>query len=207
MGQGTALRLGICLLIIFTLPAATSLGAEAGGKKLAEPSTLDRKEAERAIRKTYQEEFARKTPEAMRTLAAKLLGKAKDSRGSPAQCYALLIEARDLAVAVPDARLALDAVEETASVFQVDRMELRKSVLSEAARSVRTPDAAKSVADGFLSLLADAAAGEDYDWVKKVLGLAPSLSGTAGAAGLPAAIAERGPALAEAQKRLPAARS
>jgi hypothetical protein len=176
-------------------------------EKLNEPPLLEQKEAEKLIRKVYQDEYAQKTPEKMKALAAKLLKKSNESKDNRAQCYVLLKEARELAAKAGDALAAIEAVEQMAETFQVDRLALRKAAVADSAKAARTPEDARSVTQGYLCLLEDAASESDYEWAKKVLTAASATSKTARDAALSAAIRDLAKDVADALKLSSGAKS
>ena len=145
-------------------PNPAAVAPPAGGKKKhAEPDAETQKEAEAVVREIFQEDYSRRSPDQMKAFAEKLLQRAIETEGEVAVCYILFREARDLAAKAGDATLALQAVDEMAASYEVDVLAMKISTLARASSSARTPDAVRSVARGYLDVVAGALLRDDYD--------------------------------------------
>lgn len=137
----------------FSFLAALALAstALAGGKPLPPSKALDA--AKRLVAETYKKELsaADKAPavKAMLELAAQTEG------DDPAQA-ALYLGAAEVAARAGETKLAFDAVDQLAAVFDVDTLQSKVTLLEISAKAAKTNDARVSVANRGLEL-ADAA--------------------------------------------------
>lgn len=138
-------------VLAFIVAISVSVPCLAAGKPLPPKDALDA--AKRLVAETYRKELAAadKTPavKAMLELAAQTEG------DDPAQA-ALYLGAAEVAARAGETRLAFDAVDQLARVFDVDALQSKATLLDLAAKAAKTNDARVSVANRGLEL-ADAA--------------------------------------------------
>jgi hypothetical protein len=107
-----------------------------------------------------------KTAFAKDELAKKLLQQGIDSKADPAGQFVLLKMARDLALSVGDAVVALRSVDETAQAFRLDALALRQEALSGLAKTATNPQQSRALADADWSALDDAIAADNFEVAK-----------------------------------------
>jgi hypothetical protein len=132
-------------------------------KKLAVPDAAALKEAEKLVRETFKDDYAKKGPPARIALAKRLLQQGVETKDNDGASYVMLREAADLSALNGEASLALQAVSELAKRFQVNGMEMKSAMLATAAKSLRTVDEFAALGRTYLSLADEALAAEDYD--------------------------------------------
>lgn len=145
------------------LLAATLLGAVPQEKKLPVPDAASLKEAEKAVRDIFKDEYARKTPGARAALAKKLLQQGIDTKDNDSASFVLLRESGDLAAISGDPGLALQAISELAKRFHVNGLEMKGAALSTASKSMRTIEEFVLLGKSYLALAEEALAAQDYD--------------------------------------------
>jgi hypothetical protein len=138
--------------------------------KLPIPNGEEFRSAERQIRQQYRVAKANaRTPADKENLARTLLVAASESADSSALRYALLVEARDMAILAANAELVLQIIDETAEVFQLDAWRLK----AEALAAVKT-DELQNLGKLAISLSSAAALDEQFDPADKLVALADS---------------------------------
>lgn len=136
-------------------------------KKLPVPDTAAQKEAEKQIRGSFKEEYAKKTPSDRIALAKKLLQQGLDTSDSPGTRYVLLREASDLAALGGDTGIPLQAIGEIARHHEIPWVEMKSAALATASKSMRLIDEFGDLAKRFLDLVEEALAAEEYDSAEK----------------------------------------
>lgn len=140
----------VCILA-FVVAVSASVPCQAAGKPLPPKDALDA--AKQLVAETYRKELsaADKSPaiKAMLDLAGQTEGDA------PAQA-ALYLGAAEVAARAGETKLAFDAVDQLAAVFDVDALATKATLLDVSAKAAKTNDARVSVANRGLEL-ADAA--------------------------------------------------
>jgi hypothetical protein len=102
--------------------------------------------ADKKIKEVFKAEFAQKGLAERRALARKLLSQAAESAGDPTVCWALLREARELAIQAGDADIALSAIEALDRGFEVDANPMKATALAALARNAKAPEDLQAVA-------------------------------------------------------------
>lgn len=153
-----------------------------------EPDAAVQKETLRKVRDLFKDEYSRKQPADQVALARKLLQSGMETSGDDAAKFVLLKEAREIAVAAGDPETALRSADETAKAFAVDGAALKLAVLGKVA--VKEPEAARTVARGYLALVNDAIRAENFDAAGTAAQRAEALSKVAQDAALAARAAE-----------------
>ena len=85
--------------------------------RLPAPAPDDVAKAEKTVKEIYHDDYAKKKPADRAALATKLIQQAAETKDDPASKFALLKEARDLAVAGSDAATTMKAAEQLAAEF------------------------------------------------------------------------------------------
>ncbi|MBN2476563.1 MAG: hypothetical protein JXB62_18255 [Pirellulales bacterium] len=132
---------------------------------LAVPSGEVQEATRREVRRLFEAEYrqAAESPAARRALAAMLLRKAVDTQDDPVARYVLLIEARDVAVAVGEPDVLLQAVETLGAEYEVPWLLMATETICKSARLAREPEANNRLAAAALLLAGQAAAREEFD--------------------------------------------
>jgi hypothetical protein len=177
-------------IFLFSLVlASTAIAAEPAVEKARarapEPPAESQKEAEKKVRAVHRSDYASRTPQAMRVLAAKLLSEGSKIGGDPDWTYACLREARDLAVQAGDPRTGLAAVAEIARAFEVNAAAMRRSVLSALVRAVKSPEDFRLLAVGCMASAVESIEAGETDGARKMA----SAAGAAAKAARDAALA------------------
>jgi hypothetical protein len=153
-----------------------------------EPDAAVQKETLKKVRDLFKDEYAKKQPAEQIALARKLLQSGVETSGDDAAKFVLLKEAREIAVAAGDPETALRSADETAKSFAVDGAALKLAVLGKVA--VKEPDAARTVAKGYLAIVNDAVRAENFDAAATAAQRAEALAKVAQDAPLAARAAE-----------------
>ena len=115
------------------------------------------------IRTRFADKYAQSGPLARRALAHLLFITAQDTSDEPTMRYALLRESRDLAVRVPEPRIALAAVDELAQSFLISDVAMRVTTLAECAQYAFTAESHELIAESALDLADRMAAEKHYE--------------------------------------------
>jgi len=165
------------------------------------PDAAAQKEAEKVVRDVFKEEFSKKTPAARVALARKLLQQGIDTQDNEPNCYVLLREAGDLAALSGESTLALQAISELSKRFQVNGIELKLAALAASAKVLKTPEEFAGVARGYLGVVEDALAAEEYDSAERGASAGVQVAKKAKDLALVAKIDSRGKEVAERKSR------
>lgn len=145
-------------------------------KKAAPPDGDSIKQAEKLVKEVFQQDYAATAAQNRVLLARKLLQQGIDTKDDPAARFVLFREARDVAAAAGDVETALQAVRELAGAFDVDEKAMRPAVLAAAAKSARSPEDFRKLAEQYLQLADDALAREDFDLAVQSAGSASGVA-------------------------------
>ena len=149
-------------------------------ERLPAPDAAEQERAVKLVREVYQGQYAKaKTAADWQALAAKLIAQAAAAQGNPADRFAILREAREVAVKGENAKQAFDAIDRLAEVFTVDAPAMKAEALGEVARSARSRAAHKAVAEQATSLAGDLLAADSLTVAEEVSKLALSEAGKA----------------------------
>lgn len=118
------------------------------------PGADSQRAAESLIRDVFKDDYAKRNTE----LPRKLLKQGIESSGEPAAQFALLREAKDLAVAGGDLDTALGAATELAARFQVDGPGLKSAAIIKVAPLLKSAEQFRRGAEACLALLEEALA-------------------------------------------------
>ncbi len=132
---GTWFRLTLPVLVV-ALGGITLLRAQEPAAKKPIPDAGSLQQVLTLVEEVYGGEFKQAKDVAQRTaLAEKLLQKAKESAADPTGQYALLKVAKDIAALAGDADLALRAVDDMATTFQIETFPAKVETLLKTAQS------------------------------------------------------------------------
>jgi hypothetical protein len=140
------------------------------------PDPAKQADFERTVREINKADYAKRASADQKALAEKLLKQGTESQTDLLARYVFLRESRDLAVQAGDGPLAFAAIDELASVFAVDALDLSATALQNMSKSAQTPAGAARVGRDFLTLSDRAAAMDDYDAAKTMVGRAEALA-------------------------------
>jgi hypothetical protein len=150
-------RLGAPLLALLLL---TAFHLQEDRKPVPDEKT--QKEFDAIVREVFKDDFAKSGVPERKVLVGKLLKQASETKNDPPALYALLQHARTIAAQVADLKSGTQAVDELIKKFEVDPIALRKSFLTEAAKTARTSEELAAAAEGHLQLADLAASAESY---------------------------------------------
>lgn len=150
----------------FVLVGLWSIGAavviaEEGGGRLRIPDDAAQKEALELVKNVFSSEYKSRVPAEQAKLARTMLDQAA-STGEPASQFVLLREARTIATAAGDVRLAILACDELIQRFDLSPMSERVETLESLSTSAKTADAAHALMHEARSSLEHALAAFDY---------------------------------------------
>lgn len=140
------------------------------------PDAAGIRNAEKLIREIFKEDFARKAPADVLTLAQKLLQQGEQPDNELPTRYALFKLAQELAVQGGDAGLAVRAVDGLSKYFAVNGAPLKLAALQALAKSARTADEAKAASLKFLALADEALAADEAETAGKAADAASQLA-------------------------------
>jgi hypothetical protein len=136
-------------------------------KRAPAPEAAKLRETEKAIKDLFKEQYSKKTPEDRRALARTLMDQAVKSDGDPSAQWVLWREAQDVAIQAGDIKTALQAIDLTARVFDVDVLSMKNTVLTSAGRSLKTPEDAVPLTDALFVLSDEYIIADQYDSADK----------------------------------------
>jgi hypothetical protein len=125
----------------------------------------------KVIKDLYKADYAKRKPEDLLELAAKLLQEAADTKGDPTVRFVLLREARDVAAQAGNTAMCLEAVSLIAKEYDIDALGMKVDALA-AASAAAARAASPSVAEACLALLDEALAGDDYETALRLVSVA-----------------------------------
>jgi hypothetical protein len=146
-------------------------------QRLPVPDEAARSQARTEIRSLYEEEYRlARQPVAKVDLARKLMAVVSPEADDPLGMYALLEEARSLAMEARDGELAISIVEELARRFDVDEWVLKVDVVREQSVAAKTLPERGAVYQAAVKLAEEAAQAEAYGSAIELLGIADRLA-------------------------------
>lgn len=162
-----------CVLIGLLLSAASPGGNVARGsfaalgspqdKRSPEPPAKDQEEARKRVRELFRDEYAKKSPADVLTLAQKLLKQAQENKGDAALMFTLLREAKEKAVEAGDPTTALDAIDQTAVQFIFSAIEAKSETLDRLRKRTTTVEGLDSLLAAYLATVAEAIRNDRYE--------------------------------------------
>ena len=136
-------------------------------KRSPVPDAARQREAEKAVKELFRDNYAKKGPGDRQALAKILLDQAEKTRDDPAGLWVLLREALDAAVQCGDVRLAGVAIEATAHLFDVDALSMKTASFLAAAKVAKTPAEFAVQADVLLGVIDELIGTDQYDLADK----------------------------------------
>jgi len=136
-------------------------------RRAAIPEAARQKDAEKLIRDSFKDQYAKKGPVERGLLAKALLEQAAKAADDPAVLWVLYREAQDAAVQACDPRTAIAAIESAARYFDVDAMSLKHAALTAVGKNAKTPVEFGTIADALLRLTDDFLSSDQYDSAEK----------------------------------------
>jgi hypothetical protein len=136
------------------------------------PSETDVVAATKTIKELFQKEYSATRPEDKRALAKKLLEQAEETASDPVAQFALLQEARRLAMSAADYETGSAAIDAAATSFDIDPFGLKAESLQAIAKMAKLPEHHQKIADAALALLEPAAEAEQFDAAKSLAAVA-----------------------------------
>lgn len=156
----------VCILLLFVYRQ---------DQKLPVPDPADQKRAEAEIRSVFKEDFAKKTREAKRALAVRLLTEAGDAKNTPASRYVVLLLSRDLAVEGLDVGTIIASIDQLGKLYDVAKPPLtgasftsssnalKISALNGAQKFASTPEDSALLGDAYLKVAEDSLKERIFD--------------------------------------------
>jgi hypothetical protein len=143
--------------------APNALALKPAVVRMAVPDPAKQKDAEKAIKEVFKEQYAKKAPADRQALARFLLKQADGNAGDPPALWVLLRESQDAAVQICDVPTLLRAIDGVAAVFDVDALALKNTALTAAAKNGKTPGDFGALTRALLELVDEYVAADQYD--------------------------------------------
>lgn len=158
----------LCRLLLLApfLSALITVGVLAAHEPTgqAPPDQASRKEARALIFEAFEDDFQQaKTRQQKQLLAQKLLHVAAETLEHPAGRFELLEIARQQAIQAGDGDVALLAIKELGTAFEVDTLRLRAAALYQLSKSLSRPDELKLLVSKMVALVDESLAIDRYD--------------------------------------------
>jgi hypothetical protein len=155
----------------FLVRAAPKDAPAAEVKRAPVPDEAGQAKALKLIQDLYKADYAKKKPQDLLELSAKLLQEAGETKDDPTARFVLLREARDLAAQAGSAPACLEAIDELAKEYDIDALAMKAEWLAATSRAA-TATGSLPVADACLGLLDEALAADNYELALRLLGTA-----------------------------------
>jgi hypothetical protein len=152
-------------------------------KRLPVPESAAVKEATTSVREIFRAEYAKRSLDALATLAGKL-HHAGVTEKDPTLRYVCFSESRDAAARGGDVAAAWRAIDALAKQFDVDAPAMQSAAIALLGRSVRTPETGRALAAAALATAGALAERDEFDPALKALVTAGSAARAAKEAGL-----------------------
>jgi len=145
------------------------------------PDTETLAAAQQLVKDLYQEQYeqARRRDEKLR-LVRKILEQSRRQRNTPAETYALLSAAREIAAACGDIALTQEAVRSLLARFAVDPLQEQATALRKLATNVDGASNRRQVAHATLKLAGHVMAGDDFVEARRLADVALSIAESLG---------------------------
>jgi len=145
----------ICALLIVLQDPPT--------QRIPEPDAEAQKQAVKALKDLFKDEYTRKTASDQVDLARKLIATSADPSMDMATKFACLTEARDLAVAASDPALAMEALTLLGKSYLLAVPAAKLAVLNKLSTGAKDAEKIRVLAKAYQDLAKDSVASEDYD--------------------------------------------
>src|SRR5436190_15803074 len=136
-------------------------------KRAPVPDAAKQREVEKSIRDLFKEQYAKKAPADRKALAKVLLNQAARSQEDPAAVWVLCREAQDVAVQSSDLSTAIDAIELTARVLDVDALSLKNAAFSAAGKTAKTPEEFAALSESLQRFVEELVRADLFDLADK----------------------------------------
>ncbi|HWC88695.1 MAG TPA: hypothetical protein VG433_03550, partial [Pirellulales bacterium] len=156
-------------------PAAAQPASEPGKsrERLPVPEGPALEQARKTVKDVYGDEINQaRQPDEKAALAKKLIEQGEQTQDNPAAQYALLDQARQLAIAAADMKRIEWSVAAISQRFQLAADTAMADAWNEVSQKSRTPAASKTVAEAALARASTAASREHYDAAKQLADVA-----------------------------------
>jgi hypothetical protein len=158
----------VCSCLAFVFLAASLFAAEPPKGDVERPdppaNTERLEKARQTVVQMFQKNFDKATnPAKKQELAQELFANAPRIKDDMEVRYAMLLEARDQAIAAEKTALALEAIDLTAKYFRVDPIEMKIAALEQLSKSVRDPVGRRDMTATALDLSKTAADENRFD--------------------------------------------
>lgn len=148
-----------------TLPTPTTMAEQ----RIPVPGPDQLAEARRRLREAFGQVYeAAEDPQTITEAADQMLAEAGQLQDNPEARYALLQDARELAVTSGNVQLAVAATERLIEVFELDTVRLQVETLTELARQVRADRQRHALAVAGDALLDDLVAADRYKPAERI---------------------------------------
>jgi|SRR5579862_1068683 len=127
------------------------------------PDAARQHEAEKVVKDLFKEQYGKKTPADRRALGLQLLEQAAKSQDDPSAQWVLLREAQDSAVQAAEVKLAFQAIELSAQVFDVDPLPLKNAAITAIGKSAKMPAENAALAEASRALIDELVRADQYD--------------------------------------------
>jgi len=172
--------------------------------RAAVPDASRQREVEKLIRDLFKDQYAKKAPGDRLALIRTLLDQGAKSTGGPVEQWVLWREALDLATQTGDVTSAMEAIDATAQLFDVDALTMKNTALAALSKSVKSPDEFASVTTALHRLVDELIAIDDYGVAEKAAATATTTARRANDATLVQASAARAKDVGEAKAKFQA---
>lgn len=170
-------------------------------QRIPVPEAAKQREAEKMIKDLFKDQYLKKSPADRQALAKSLLEQARKTTDEPAAMWVLYREAQDSSVQAVDVKTAMQAIEETAKVFDIEATSLKSAALSSAGKLAKSPEEFTALADALLKLIDELLAIDQYDAADKAATAALQYAKRSTDQSLPGHAATRAKEVAEAKSR------
>jgi hypothetical protein len=150
-------------------PASGEPRSEA--KRIPVPDNEAQAKVLKVIKDLYKADYAKRKPQEILELAAKLLQEAAETRDDPTARFVLLREARDLAAQAGNAATCLQAIDELAREYEIDALAMKAEWLATTG-TFATPGASSALAETCLSLVDEAVAADNHELALRLVSVA-----------------------------------
>jgi hypothetical protein len=149
--------------LVGCLIAAVLFLQDSTAQRIPEPDADAQKQAAKAIKDLFKEEYSRKAPPDQVELARKLIKTSSDSSVDMNTKYVCLAEARDLAVAASETAVAMEAVTLLGKSFMIAVPAAKMNVLGKMAAASKEVEKLRALGHGYFELAREGITTEDYE--------------------------------------------
>lgn len=132
--------------------------------RAAIPDVAKQKDAEKLVKDLFRDLYAKKD---RKGLLRALLEQSAKSQDDPPALWVLYREAQDLAVQGCDVKLAVDIIDATSRVFDVDSLAMKSAALASAAKAAKEVEDYAFLSEALLALIDELVAADQYEAAEK----------------------------------------